>query len=149
MNKKFLEVSQIKLRGTKEVAGMKFHDIEGGFGEGKKAMLAKEIANIHGRELKEINRRINDNIRRFKNGIDLIDLKGSKFEVNLKHHEIYSQNSINRSDNIYLLSERGYSKLLKILEDDVAWDQYEKLVDGYFNMRAEKKQLSAMEPSVR
>ena len=145
MDKKFLEVSQIKLRGTKEVAGMKFHDIEGGFGEGKKAMLAKEIANIHGRELKEINRRINDNIRRFKNGIDLIDLKGSKFEVNLKHHEIYSQNSINRSDNIYLLSERGYSKLLKILEDDVAWEQYEKLVDGYFNMRAEKKQLSAMD----
>lgn len=36
---------------------------------------------------------------------------------------------------IYLLSERGYSKLLKILEDDFAWEQYDKLVDGYFQMR--------------
>ena len=42
MDKKFLEVSQIKLRGAKEVEGMKFHEIEGGFGNGKKAMLVKE-----------------------------------------------------------------------------------------------------------
>jgi len=50
-------------------------------------------------------------------------------------HGIITQNAANRSQNIYILSERGYSKLLKILEDDVAWEQYEKLVDGYFNMR--------------
>ena len=36
------------------------------------------------------------------------------------NHEIFTQNAINRSNNIYLLSERGYAKLLKILEDDVA-----------------------------
>ena len=114
---------------------MKFHNIEGGFGEGKKAMLAKEIANIHVRELKVINQSINMNRNRFLNGIDIVDLKGSGFEVNLIDHGIYTQNAINRSDNIYLLSERGYSKLLKILEDDFAWEQYDKLVDGYFQMR--------------
>ncbi|NFN14648.1 ORF6N domain-containing protein [Clostridium botulinum] len=141
MDKKILEVSQIKLRGINEVDGMKFHYIEGGFGENKKAMLAKEIANIHGRDLKVINQNINRNRKRFKNGIDIVDLKGTEFEVTLSNHEIYNQNSINRSENIYLLSERGYSKLLKILEDDVAWEQYEKLVDGYFNMRAEIKEL--------
>ena len=53
----------------------------------------------------------------------------------MSNHGIYTQNAINRSENIYLLSERGYSKLLKILEDDFAWEQYDKLVDGYFNMR--------------
>lgn len=41
---------------------------------------------------------------------------------------------------IYLLSERGYAKLLKILEDDKAWEQYEKIVDGYFNMRKSLKE---------
>ena len=41
----------------------------------------------------------------------------------------------NRQKYSYLVSERGYSKLLKILEDDFAWEQYDKLVDGYFNMR--------------
>lgn len=127
----------VKINGLKEIEGMKFHDIEGGFGEDKKAMLAKEIATIHGRELKDINRNINKNITRFKHGIDILDLKGTEFEVILNHHGIYNQNAINRSENIYLLSERGYSKLLKILEDDVAWEQYEKLVDGYFNMRKE------------
>ncbi|MDB2139240.1 ORF6C domain-containing protein [Clostridium butyricum] len=145
MDKKFLEVSQIKLRGAKEVEGMKFHEIEGGFGNGKKAMLVKEIANIHSRELGKINELINYNRIRFNDGIDIVDLKGTEVEILLKDNGIYTQNALNVSKNIYLLSERGYSKLLKILEDDVAWEQYEKLVDGYFNMRAEKKQLSAMD----
>ena len=125
----------VKVNGLVNIYGMKFHDIEGGFGEGKKSMLAKEIANIHGRESKDINRNINKNIKRFTKGIDIVDLKGTEFEVILNHHGIYTQNAINRSDNIYLLSERGYSKLLKILEDDFAWEQYDKLVDGYFQMR--------------
>ena len=128
-------MNNLIVNGMKNIDGMKFHDIEGGFGEGKKALLVKEIADIHGRELKEINRRINDNRKRFKDDIDIVDLKGTEFAVLLKHSGIYTQNSMNASLNIYLLSERGYSKLLKILEDDFAWEQYDKLVDGYFNMR--------------
>ncbi|MGG7057561.1 ORF6C domain-containing protein [Clostridium tertium] len=137
--------NEIKVNGLKEIEGMKFHDIEGGFGESKKAMLAKEIANIHGRELRVINQNIERNKSRFKEGIDIVDLKGTGFEITLSDHGIYNQNSINRSENIYLLSERGYAKLLKILEDDVAWEQYEKLVDGYFNMRGQVKELSTRE----
>lgn len=45
------------------------------------------------------------------------------------------------ANNIYLLSERGYAKLLKILEDDKAWEIYDELVDNYFNMRAEQIKL--------
>ncbi|MDB1932950.1 ORF6C domain-containing protein [Clostridium tertium] len=135
----------IKINGLVNIEGMQFHNIEGGFGKGKKAMLAKEIAEIHGRELKFINQNINRNIKRFTEGLDIVDLKGTQFEVTLSNHGIYTQNSINASNNIYLLSERGYSKLLKILEDDVAWEQYEKLVDGYFNMRGQAKLLSTEE----
>ena len=47
----------------------------------------------------------------------------------------YTNQSYANAKNIYLLSERGYSKLLKILEDDFAWEQYDKLVDRYFNLR--------------
>ncbi len=136
--------NEIKVNGLVNIEGMKFHNIEGGFGQGKKAMLVKEIAEIHGRELKDINRNINKNINRFKKDIDIVDLKGTEFEVILNHHGIYNQNSINRSENIYLLSERGYAKLLKILEDDVAWEQYEKLVDGYFNMRGQALNTSKL-----
>ena len=134
----------VKVKGLVNVEGMKFHDIEGGFGEGKKAMLVKEIAEIHGRELKAINQNINNNISRFKFGIDLLDLKNGHFELPLQELGLTNRD-ISISKNIYLLSERGYAKLLKILEDDVAWEQYEKLVDGYFNMRGQAKRLSTEE----
>lgn len=125
----------VKVNGLVNVKGMKFHDIEGGFGADKKSMLVKEIANIHGRELRVINQAINMNRTRFTDGLDIVDLKGTEFAINLIDSGIYTQNSLNASSNIYLLSERGYSKLLKILEDDFAWEQYDKLVDGYFQMR--------------
>ena len=37
-------------------------------------------------------------------------------------------------------SERGYAKLLKLLEDDLAWEKYGELLDGYFHMRKEIKE---------
>lgn len=126
----------VKINGLVNVKGMRFHDIEGGFGEGKKAMLVKEIANIHGRELKVINQSINMNRERFKDGVDILDLKSvNEIDRDFLIGLGFSNSSIANSNNIYLLSERGYSKLLKILEDDFAWEQYDKLVDGYFNMR--------------
>lgn len=144
-------MNKLAIKGIKQIESMKFHDIEGGFGEGKKSMLVKEIAEIHGRELRGVNERINLNKKRFNDYIDIIDLLG----IDLTDTEIkefgFTQQSINsyrglkakgQMTGIYILSERGYAKLLKILEDDVAWEQYEKLVDGYFNMRSEQPKLS-------
>ena len=125
----------VKVNGLVNIYGMKFHDIEGGFGEGKKSMLVKDIADIHNRPFGKINELINNNRNRFNDLIDIIDLKANPFE-GLGYLELgFSKQAFNQSNNIYLLSERGYSKLLKILEDDFAWKQYDKLVDGYFNMR--------------
>ncbi|MFD1429756.1 ORF6N domain-containing protein [Lacticaseibacillus mingshuiensis] len=130
-------MNELKVIGREHIGHIEFTGIEGGFGKDKKAMLVKDIALIHGQPLGEINRRINDNRERFKNGIDIIDLKSV---MGLSHNEFgYTQNAWNRSANAYLLSERGYSKLLKILEDDKAWEVYDQLVDGYFTMRAEAK----------
>ncbi|ARW58409.1 ORF6C domain-containing protein [Bacillus anthracis] len=137
--------SELRLLGRRKVAGYEFTGIEGGFGEGKKAMLVKDIAVIHGRQSSRINERINENRKRFKDGIDIIDLLG----VGLTDTEIkeygFTQQALNsyrgRNGNIYLLSERGYFKLLKILEDEKAWDVYDQFVDGYFNMR-EKNQVA-------
>ncbi|MCE9654682.1 ORF6N domain-containing protein [Clostridium celatum] len=138
----------VRVNGLVNVKGMKFHDIEGGFGEGKKAMLVKEIAEIHGRELKVINQAINMNRSRFKENVDIVDLKSvNQIDRDLLNNLGFSNSSIANANHIYLLSERGYSKLLKILEDDFAWEQYEKLVDGYFNMREQniKNQFSQMQ----
>jgi len=131
-------MNELKVIGKQKIGEIQFTGIEGGFGENKKSMLVKDIAEIHGQPQGEINRRIRDNINRFKDGIDIIDLKSA---MGLSHSELgFTQNSWNASKSIYLLSERGYAKLLKILEDDTAWELYDKLVDGYFSMRQAIKQ---------
>ena len=129
--------TQIKVTGTQNLGSVQFTGIEGGFGEGKKAMLVKDIAAIHGREVKHINELVNRNLIRFKTDLDVIDLKVA---VQDDHNLIgygFTKMQIAKSPNLYLLSERGYAKLLKILEDDKAWEIYDQLVDTYFNMRSE------------
>jgi hypothetical protein len=135
-------MKELTVKGLVTVEGMKFHEIEGGFGEGKKSMLAKEIAEIHNKKPYHINEAINNNRKRFVDMVDIIDLKGTEVAIDLVESEIYSKNAVNASKNIYLLSERGYAKLLKILDDDIAWEQYDKLVDGYFAMRKVIKENS-------
>lgn len=142
-------MNQLQIIGQQYIAGYQFTGIEGGFGENKKAMLVKDIAVIHGQALKEVNRRINDNRKRFKDGVDIIDLKVSGFEP-LSFTDLgYSRQSVANSNNIYLLSERGYAKLLKILEDDTAWDLYDQFVDGYFNMRSQQIDTTQLRPELQ
>lgn len=127
-------MQELKILGKEKVGKFEFTGIEGGFGENKKAMLVRDIAMIHDRPVKAINQAIERQINRFKNGIDILDLKIENFAVTLSDLG-FNQGQINASKHIYLLSERGYAKLLKILEDDTAWDIYDELVDNYFNMR--------------
>lgn len=42
---------------------------------------------------------------------------------------------ISKAEHIYLLSERGYAKLIKIMDTDLAWEIHDKLIDEYFTMR--------------
>ncbi|MEK4640362.1 ORF6N domain-containing protein [Bacillus sp. FSL W8-0519] len=142
-------MNQLQIIGQQYIAGYRFTGIEGGFGEEKKAMLVKDIAVIHGQALKEVNRRINDNRKRFKDGVDIIDLKVSGFEP-LSFTDLgFSRQSVANSNNIYLLSERGYAKLLKILEDDTAWELYDQFVDGYFNMRKQQIDTTQLSPELQ
>ncbi len=127
-------MNDLKVLGTEKIGSFEFTGIEGGFGENKKSMLVKDIALIHDRPVKAINQAIERQISRFKNGIDILDLKVENFAVTLSDLG-FNQGQINASKHIYLLSERGYAKLLKILEDDKAWEIYDELVDNYFNMR--------------
>ncbi|KAA8347295.1 ORF6C domain-containing protein [Leuconostoc mesenteroides] len=138
-------MENLKVIGKEEVAGYEFTGIEGGFGDGTRGMLVRDIAEIHGTTTTRVNELINRNKKRFKDGIDIVNLKTNNVAIVLNDSG-FKRNQINASKYIYLLSERGYSKLLKILEDDTAWDIYDKFVDGYFNMRkALKKPQSPMD----
>lgn len=130
---------ELKNLGIIKIGNFEINNIEGGFGKGKKCVLVKDIAKIHNQELKEINRRINENISKFEFNVDIINVKSA---VGLTHRDInYSQNAWNASKNIYLLSERGYLKLLKILEDDLSWDNYQILIDEYFRLKIVEKEV--------
>lgn len=127
-------MTQLKVIGKEHIGHIEFTGIEGGFGDDKKAMLVKDIAKIHGKELRQINQAINMNRKRFKDGIDVVDLLNQSDGF----RKFAAENGLigsNRTQHVYLLSERGYAKLLKILDDDKAWDIYDQLVDNYFNMR--------------
>ena len=125
---------KLKVLGQEKIGQYEFTGIEGGFGENKRAMLVKDIAAIHGSTVKRINELINRNRPRFLTGIDILDLKIEKSMVVLNDLK-FSKIEVNNANNIYMLSERGYAKLLKILEYDTSLDIYDELVDNYFNMR--------------
>lgn len=131
--------NQLKVLGTEHIGKITFTGIEGGFGDGKKAMLVQDIAKLHRKENRAINQAIEMNRQWFKDGIDIVDLKANQFAINLIDCG-FSQNQINASKHIYLVSERGYAKLLKIFDDDKAWEIYDELVDNYFNMRVAIKE---------
>lgn len=142
---------ELKKTGLVKINNYEFEGIEGGFGENKKCILAKDIAKIHGKELKHINELINNNFDKFKNNIDIIELLGVGFNDTYFKELGFSQQSLNSyrgmlkkglQTGIYLLSERGYAKLLKFMDDDLSYDLYEQLLDNYFRLRQEVKQIS-------
>jgi len=127
--------NELIVSGVTIVNGAEIHNIFGEFGENQKSVLAKEIANVHGIELKELNRTIQRHITRFRTNIDIVDIKGTKSEVTFLHHGIFSQNSLNRLNNLYLFSRKGYLKLVGLMEDDLAYDIQDQMIDEYFELK--------------
>ncbi|ENY8987320.1 TPA: ORF6C domain-containing protein [Clostridioides difficile] len=131
-------MNKLKVKGKQKFMNLEIPVIEGGFGEDKKCMTDKTISEIHNQPNFKIRERIKDNIKRFKEDIDYIDLKvirDTDDNLELLQTLGYSKMQISKADNIFLLSERGYSKLIKIMDTDLAWEIHDKIMDEYFSMR--------------
>ena len=129
--------NSIAVQGQMEFMGLEIPVVYGGFGRNQMCILAKTVAEIHGVELKAVNQNIKNNIKRFKDGIDIIDLKTGHFDLPVLEQLGLTKAQIGNAKNIFLLSERGYAKLIKIMDDDKSWEVHDKLVDEYFNLREE------------
>lgn len=129
--------NEIKLNGKQTVMGVEIPVIEGGFGENCKCVTDKMVAEIHGIKTIHVRENINKNLSRFREGIDYIDMKKviNATNNNLLLSMEYTRMQISKSDAIYLLSERGYAKLIKIMDSDKAWEIHDILMDEYFSMR--------------
>lgn len=137
------------VNGKQEFMGIEIPVIEGGFGEGQKVVLAKTVAEIHEIEIKHLNELINNNLEEFNNDFDILDLSlvvdNDQSIKKLLLSSGYSQRgitaTINRGGNFYLLSQRGYLKLVAMMDNnnDKKWEVMNDLIDEYFTLKAEEK----------
>ena len=145
-------MDEIKVTGKQEFMGLEIPVVLGGFGGGEKCISDKTIAEIHNQPVFEIRRRIGDNNKRFKDGIDFIDVKqrmGESQTLEFLLNLGYAKQSITQAEHIYILSERGYAKLIKIMDTDLAWEVHDKLMDEYFALREEKVRMDNLSPELR
>ncbi|MCX0403445.1 ORF6N domain-containing protein [Clostridium perfringens] len=142
-------INKIMLKGQQEIMGIKVPVVEGGFGEGQKVMLAKTIAQVHNMELSKLNELINSNLKEFENEVDILDLIGIlDRDTYIKNQLLkcgYTKQSlgstVGKEGNIYLLSQRGYVKLVAMMSNsnEKKWEVMNYLIDDYFSMKAEQK----------
>ena len=141
-------MNKLKITGTQRIIDQDIPIIEGGFGEGQKCILAKTIAAVHEVKLKFVNQLINKNIDEFEFGIDILDIKTiKKFEVDSINHGIFTQNAVNRANNIYLLSEQGYFLLVSFMKTEIARIIRKQMRREYFQMREQIREIKTKEYS--
>lgn len=143
-------MKEIKVNGKQEFMGHEIPVILGGFGEDKKCISDKTIAEIHEMEVFNVRKRITDNLKRFKENIDFIDMQkrirqmntldesqrlGEGHTLELLWNLGYSKQAVAQAEHIYILSERGYAKLVKIMDTDLAWEIHDNLIDEYFTYK--------------
>jgi len=131
--------NELVVKGTIKVCGIEVPNIYGGFGKDQKTILAKTASELHSRELKKINELIKNHIedKYFEEGIDFIDLKNGLLKVPLSELG-FSKRDISISKNIYLLSQQGYTLLLKLLDTPLARKEYKIVIREYFTIKESK-----------
>lgn len=151
-------MNNLIVNGKQNFMGKEISVVLGGFGEGKKCICDKTIAEIHNMGAFKVRERISSNISRFKENVDFIDLKkgilvadtsenqraGETGTLELLQDLGYAKQSITQAEHIYLLSERGYAKLIKIMDTDLAWEIHDRLIDEYFELRELRTDLSEL-----
>ena len=135
-------MKELVLKEKTNFMGIEIPIIEGGFGEGQKVILAKTVAEIHGVSTPDINKLINRNIEKFTIN-DLLDLKTQSSRDHVLQLG-FTNAQYGNASNIFLLSQRGYTKLVAMMDNsnDKKWDVMNSLIDDYFNMKVELKEIN-------
>ena len=133
-------MDKIVIEGKQKFLGIEIPIIAGGFGEGKRCILAKDIAKIHGVELRVINQAINRNLDEFEEGVDILELLGvTNCDTQILLNLGFTQDSINsiqgKNGKIYLLSESGYMTLCMFMRTKIAKEKRQQFKREYFAMR--------------
>lgn len=95
------------------------------------------IAREHQIRKSEINKLYNRNVDRFTSGKDVFVINKKSLRSSDDLRELFTNN---KQLAAYLFTERGYLKLVKIMNNDRAWEIYDHMLDVYFRA----KKLSEM-----
>ncbi len=131
-------IMTITKTGTQPFMGREIPIVLGGFGPNARCVCDKTVAEIHEVKMFHVRELLGNNSRRFIKNVDYIDLAqriGEADTLELLTALGYAKQSITQAAHIYILSERGYAKLVKIMDTDQAWDIYNHLLDEYFLLR--------------
>ena len=101
-----------------------------------RVVTTKQLAEVYGIETKIVTKNFNRNKKRYIEGKHYFKLQDEK----LKEFKTGCQNDVlSRARIVYLWTERGALLHAKSINTDVAWDAYERLIDFYFQKKAEFK----------
>lgn len=128
-------MKELMVRGKQEFMGVEIPVVEGGFGEGQRVVLAKNIAEVHNVETKYVNKLINNNIEEFEFGVDILDLKTGSFKELVLENGLLTKAQWGNANNVYLLSEQGYMLLVGFMDTEKAKEIRKQLRREYFAMR--------------
>lgn len=137
-------MSELVFKGNQIFMGREIPVIYGGFGETQKCISDKTVAELHNMQNRHVREAITNNNKRFKENIDFIDVKKGVDVVDTSEllADIgYTKQMIIQAEHIYILSRRGYAKLIKIFDTDLAWEVYEKLLDEYFYLKKQEETI--------
>lgn len=98
------------------------------------------IAKEHGMDKFQVNQLYKRNEDRFMEERDIFIISKKSLNGSQPYRDLFTNN---KQKAAYLFTERGYFKLVKIMNNDRAWDVYEHMMDVYFSA----KQLKDMSPT--
>lgn len=115
--------------------------------KGQRILTTKQLAEAYETGEHNINKNFNENKKRFVEGKHFYKLIGK----DLKEFKRYITDSdlpinINKySSSLILWTEKGASRMCKILDTDKAWEQFDVLEDTYFRVKENIKLISAQQ----
>lgn len=104
---------------------------------GQRVVTFKDIDTVHQRPCGTARKAFARNKGRLESGIDYFFLKRSDCNANSNVHETDIRNVTIPNKGITILTESGYLLLVKVFDDDLAWEVQRKLVNVYFRTKEE------------
>ncbi len=112
-----------------------------------RVLTTRQLAEVYQTDNKTLSNNFNNNRERYIPGKHYIILEGEELRDFKSHSENLGIPST--TSKIILWTEKGCFLAAKSLNTDRAWEAYDKLIDGYFTVRQELVDRSALSPQMQ